>query len=54
MVDMELELVNSCNQAQLPMEGLGTQPNHITIDLQFDLHTRWGEGGKEILGVTNQ
>lgn len=37
---MEPELAISCNQAGLPVEGLGHQPSHKTLDPQFVLPTR--------------
>jgi hypothetical protein len=36
---MEPELAISCNQARFPMEGLGQQPSHKTLDPQFVLPT---------------
>lgn len=37
MGDMEPKAAISCDQARPPMEGLGRQHIHITIDLQFVL-----------------
>jgi hypothetical protein len=38
MEDMERQQAISCNQAKLPMKGLGLQPGHKTIvDPQFVL-----------------
>ena len=37
MEDMEPEMATFCNQARLPMEGLGHQLSHKTFDLQFVL-----------------
>lgn len=39
MGDMDPELDISCNQASLPMEGYGHQPNHKSLDPQFVLLT---------------
>jgi hypothetical protein len=41
MENMESELDIFYNQAHLPMEGLGNQPNHRTINPYFVLPTRW-------------
>lgn len=38
MRDMESELVISCAQASLPIEGLGEQPSHKTLEPQFVIH----------------
>ena len=35
----EPEPAISCNQARLPVEGLGHQPSHKAFDLQFVLPT---------------
>jgi hypothetical protein len=40
MEDMELEPAISCNQARLPMEGLGHQPRNKTLNPQFVLPIR--------------
>lgn len=39
-VDMESELAIFCDQARLPLEGLGHKPSHKTFDLQFVLPTK--------------
>jgi hypothetical protein len=38
---MEPESSISCNQARLPMEGMGYQPSHKTIGPQFVLLLRY-------------
>jgi hypothetical protein len=38
---MEPESAISSNDARLPMEGLGHQPSHKTLDPQFILPTRY-------------
>ena len=37
MVSREPKLAISCNQTSLPMEGLGHQPSHKTLDPQLIL-----------------
>lgn len=41
MGDKEPEPVIFCNQARLPMDGLGHQPSHKISDLQFVEHGRY-------------
>lgn len=43
MGDTEPELSIFCNQAWLPVQGLGHQPSHRTFDLQFALPARCPE-----------
>ena len=38
--DMKQEMAIYCNQARLPMEGVGHQPSHKTLDPQFVMPTR--------------
>jgi hypothetical protein len=35
MWDMGSELAIFCDQARLPVKGLGHKPSHKTLDLQF-------------------
>jgi hypothetical protein len=53
---MNPKLVISCNQARLPMEGLGHKLSHKTLDPQFVLPTRCAgvKEGTEFEGRANQ
>lgn len=55
MRNMKPELVILCDQERLPVELLGQQPNHITLNLQsVQSMAMLRYNGTEILGVVNQ
>lgn len=56
MGDMMSELAFSCNQARLPMDGLGHQPCYKNFDPEFVLLTRYAivKDGAQFKGRANQ
>jgi hypothetical protein len=53
MADMDPELAISCNQASLPVEGLGYQVSHKTFNLQLFSCLQNVLCGTKIVGVAN-
>jgi hypothetical protein len=53
---MESELAIFCIKARLPLEGLGQQTSHKTLETQFPLPTRCAElkDGAEFEDRSNQ
>ena len=45
-----------CNQARLPVVGLGHQPSHINLQPTICPARKmcWGNSGSELVGVANQ